>query len=51
MLSSVLPYGNDRRFPSPWTLVIFLVFSLPVFLLIEGGVEGVGLFTLSLLLH
>lgn len=42
MLSSVLPYCNDRRFLSPWTLVIFLVFSLPVFLLIEGGGGGSG---------
>lgn len=42
MLSSVLPYCNDRRFPSPWTLVMFLVFSLPVFLLIEGGGGGSG---------
>lgn len=51
MLSFVLLYCKDRRFPSPWTLVLVLVFSLPVFLLIEGGVEGVGLITLSVLLH
>lgn len=41
MLSSVLSYWNDRRFPSPW-LVIFLVFALPVFVLIEGGGGGSG---------
>lgn len=41
MLSSVLPYCNDRRFPSPW-LVIFLVFALLVFILIEGGGGGSG---------